>query len=435
MSLISQPTTQPIESIVLQILEAMVEDWDFDDDTAPVSASARLIADLGFSSVDFVQLFVAIEEAFGRKLGFHDLIMPNDRYVDDLGVDQITTYIATKLAAPSPSSVTVARPAVTTMATKPVKTLTTQEVMQFRQMIPVPSPILPTAPNNAPVVFILSPPRSGSTLFRIMLGGHPQLFAPPELHLLTYTTLQERRKALNSDLNRHLLLGTIQAIKQIQGCSEAEAEQLMASYEDQNLTPGEFYAELQQGLGDRYLIDKTPSYTYHFDILKRTQLLFEQPYYIHLVRHPYGTIRSFQDAKLDQLVPFLRNSTFSPQERAELIWLVSHQNILTFLQQVQPSQQLRVRYEDLVKAPEPTMHQICTYLNIPFAAEMLNPYEDKDHRMIDGGQTTFQMSGDLKFHLHSEVEATMADRWRQFHTEDFLGEDAAHLAQLFEYEV
>jgi hypothetical protein len=45
------------------------------------------------------------------------------------------------------------------------------------------------------------------------------------------------------------------------------------------------------------------------------------------------------------------------------------------------------------------------------------------------------MSGDLKFHLHSEVEATMADRWRQFHTEDFLGHDAVELAQLFGYEV
>lgn len=432
MPLMSQPTTQPIESIVLQIVEAMVEDWDFDDDAVPVSASAQLIADLGFSSVDFVQLFVAIEEAFGRKLGFHDLIMPNDRYVDDLRVAQITAYIAAKLADSSAPSPPAARPAVT--ATAPIKTLTTAEVMQFRQMIPVPSPIPAAKPNSAPAVFILSPPRSGSTLFRIMLAGHPQLFAPPELHLLTYPTLSDRRQALDNDLNRHLLLGTIQAIKQLQGCSEAEATQRMASYEAQNLTAGEFYGVLQQGLGDRYLVDKTPSYTYHLDILKRTQSLFDQAYYIHLVRHPYGTIRSFQDAKLDQLVPFLQHSTFSPRERAELIWLISHQNILTFLEQVPLSQQLRVGYEDLVKSPEPTMQKVCQFLDIPLVDEMLNPYQDKDKRMIDGGQATFQMSGDLKFHLHSEVEATMADRWRQFHTEDFLGPDAVELAQLLGYE-
>jgi len=35
---------------------------------------------------------------------------------------------------------------------------------------------------------VLSPPRSGSTLLRVMLGGHPQLFAPPELELLSFNT-------------------------------------------------------------------------------------------------------------------------------------------------------------------------------------------------------------------------------------------------------
>lgn len=41
---------------------------------------------------------------------------------------------------------------------------------------------------NRPAVFILAPPRSGSTLLRVMLGGHPDLFAPPELELLSYKT-------------------------------------------------------------------------------------------------------------------------------------------------------------------------------------------------------------------------------------------------------
>ncbi len=45
---------------------------------------------------------------------------------------------------------------------------------------------------NARAVFILSPPRSGSTLLRVMLGGHGGLFAPPELELLTFNTMPER---------------------------------------------------------------------------------------------------------------------------------------------------------------------------------------------------------------------------------------------------
>ena len=42
---------------------------------------------------------------------------------------------------------------------------------------------------------MLSPPRSGSTLLRVMLGGNPRLFAPPELELLNFDTLAERRDA------------------------------------------------------------------------------------------------------------------------------------------------------------------------------------------------------------------------------------------------
>ena len=51
----------------------------------------------------------------------------------------------------------------------------------------------PTAAKNPPTIFVLSPPRSGSTLLRVMLGGHPDLFAPPELELLSFIGMAERR--------------------------------------------------------------------------------------------------------------------------------------------------------------------------------------------------------------------------------------------------
>ena len=40
--------------------------------------------------------------------------------------------------------------------------------------------------------FVLSSVRSGSTLLRVMLAGHPDLFCPPELHLLPYADMRER---------------------------------------------------------------------------------------------------------------------------------------------------------------------------------------------------------------------------------------------------
>ena len=46
---------------------------------------------------------------------------------------------------------------------------------------------------NKPAIFVLSPPRSGSTLLRVILGGHSQLFAPPELYLLCFNNLQAKK--------------------------------------------------------------------------------------------------------------------------------------------------------------------------------------------------------------------------------------------------
>src|SRR5947209_3853134 len=69
-------------------------------------------------------------------------------------------------------------------------------VEAFRALIP---PLLSggeVAAKNPPAAFILSPPRSGSTLLRVMLAGNPRLFAPPELELLSFHTLAERREAL-----------------------------------------------------------------------------------------------------------------------------------------------------------------------------------------------------------------------------------------------
>ena len=45
--------------------------------------------------------------------------------------------------------------------------------------------------------FVLGAPRSGTTLLRVMLAGHPALFSPPEMVLAPFATMAERRKKLD----------------------------------------------------------------------------------------------------------------------------------------------------------------------------------------------------------------------------------------------
>ncbi len=81
------------------LLEDFTQDWDNEFDRA-MGPETRLLADLGFESIDIIQLVVAIqEEVIGRKLPFDKLLMRDGRYVDDLSVGQIADYLAAHTVA------------------------------------------------------------------------------------------------------------------------------------------------------------------------------------------------------------------------------------------------------------------------------------------------------------------------------------------------
>ena len=428
MSILKSPA---IEEQIIRLIEEMTQDWDLDLES-DISLNEQLIADLSFSSVDFVQLFVNIEECFGKKLGFHDLLMQNGKYIDDLSVAQLATFVDSKLNSRSFKTGISSGNSITT--SKPSNQLTLEQIKQFHQSIPAPAINLDReTPKNSRAIFLLSPSRSGSTLLRVMLAGNSQLFAPPELHLLMYRNLADRRASLANELNHHLLNGTVRAIMAMKDCNAGEAQQLMAQLEEKNLTTKEFYNFLQEGLGERILVDKTPSYSYHIDLLRRAEAEFTEPLYIHLVRHPYGTIRSFEDAKLHRLLPFMQSDKFSSRQYAELAWLICHQNIHNFLSDVPENRQLKVKFEDIVSKPQNTITAICNFLGVNFQQEMLEPYQEKNQRMTDGVEMVSKMSGDLKFHLHQTIDSSMADRWQKYHAEDFLCETSREMARELGY--
>ncbi|MCB0300892.1 MAG: AMP-binding protein, partial [Calditrichaeota bacterium] len=100
------------------------------------------------------------------------------------------------------------------------------------------------SPKNPPALFILAPPRSGTTLFRTMLAGHPQLFAASELQLLLFNSLRERKDAFSGKW--HVWLeGTIRAIMEIKNVDGDTARQMMHDFEQQNLSTKALYAKLQ----------------------------------------------------------------------------------------------------------------------------------------------------------------------------------------------
>lgn len=321
--------------------------------------------------------------------------------------------------------------------------ITPEMVQQLRTAIArsAPKPYLPKK-KNPPAVFVLSPPRSGSTLLRAMLAGHPKLFSPPELYLLTYNTLADR-KAWFSGSQRFQLEGNIRALMQIRNQPLEEVQAFVADLEAKAFPTQEYYGLLQQWLGDQLLTDKTPAYATHLETLERGETWFEDAIYIHLLRHPYGMIRSFEEAKLEQLwYPRLVGqdaghpdaSPYGRRQLAEMIWLILHENIVQFLKAIPAGRKFELRFEDMVSEPEKAMRDVCARLGLEFAPDMLAPQQDQKRRMTDGiHEGVSRMIGDPKFHKHKKIESAVADQWKSAYEVDFLSEQTLALARSLGY--
>ena len=244
-----------------------------------------------------------------------------------------------------------------------------------------------------------------------MLAGHPGLFAPPELELLSFRTLRERREAF-SGRDAFRLEGAVRAVMEARGCGAEEAGRWIEAGEQEGWSTQTFYRHLQREIGDRLLVDKTPTYAWDLAALKRAEEEFTAPRYLHLIRHPSGVIRSFEEARLDQIF-FAAGYPFSRRQLAELAWTVGHQNILELRRTVPESRWHSVRFEELVRAPEEVLRGICAFLGLDFHPDMALPYREKPGRMTDGIHAQSRMLGDVKFHTHTRVDGAVAESWRR----------------------
>jgi len=277
------------------------------------------------------------------------------------------------------------------------------------------------------IIFLLSSPRSGSTLLRVMLAGHPDLFSPPELHLLPFSTMKERQKELALS---YLGEGLQRSFMEIMGIDAAASQALVEDLESQNLSIQQVYAKLQERAGKRLLVDKSPTYAMSQETLARAEQLFTGAKYIHLVRHPYSMIESFVRLRMDKLVG---KGDANPYQLAEQVWSNSNQNILNLFEQLEPERHYQVHYEELVKNPAQVMAGLCEFLDIPFKQELLQPYEGD--RMTDGVHSNSAPINDPNFLKHNSIDPSLGETWKTIQLPHQLGESTQRLATQLKYKL
>lgn len=289
----------------------------------------------------------------------------------------------------------------------------------------------PPKKKNKRLLFVLSSPRAGSTLFRVMLAGHPQIFCPPEISLLFFKDMQEWQQ--NVSFGQDFTWpaeGLHWALVELLKLEPKEGWSLIEKMVAENHTVPDVYNQIQTLAGERLVVDKTPPYAMDMETLQRAEQIFEDAVYIHLVRHPYAMMESFLRVRLDQQ---FSSSLFDdpnpdPYIVAETIWATANRNLTTFLKGIDPARHRLVRYEDLVQSPEATMREVCELLSLPYDSALLTPYDGRRERMMGG-------IGDPNILTHTDIDPSLAETWREITLPRRLDPGTQLLAQQLGYEL
>jgi hypothetical protein len=193
-------------------------------------------------------------------------------------------------------------------------------------------------------VFLFCSVRSGSTLLRMILNSHSELYAPHELHL----------SQLKANLGNSYVT---EAMREL-GFTEQELTNLLW---DRVLD-----AALARS-GKRILIEKTPHHTFMWSRIARC---WPDARFLYLLRHPAAICDSWGRARpaytRDELFARVQKYTVAVQEARRT--LPGH----------------TVRYEDLVADPAGEVRKVCDFLGVGFEPEMLE-YGERSHGRIKSG--------------------------------------------------
>jgi len=199
------------------------------------------------------------------------------------------------------------------------------------------------------LIFIISPPRAGSTLLNRMLGTHDDVYAPEEPHLLTpLAHLGYYEMVREAPYDPSISQRGVRAFVEALPGGEADYLDGLRAYTDT------LYGRALAPTGARFLLDKTPAYAL---VLPFVAKLYPKAKFVVLTRHPMAiwssVVESFFDG--DHEAAHTHNPIIERYVPA----------IARFLDTA-PVPFCHVKYEELVQDPEAEMKRICEFVGLEF---------------------------------------------------------------------
>ena len=265
---------------------------------------------------------------------------------------------------------------------------------------------------HAPI-FILGSHKSGTSLLRSLLDGHPDLFVIPfETHFMAllgrWITYSYRKQAPVDDAN--FLEGLVEILESYAQSVDRQADVVLGDRLDMDAVRAfvgemdeaddpiqaltalkQLLPQVVEGLDSaqgKRAVEKTVE---HLEVALELAQTFPKAQFVHIVRNPYANMVALRKFKAkDQGYPLI-NKVYKSLESG-YYWLQMNQKLIPHYKVI--------RYEDLAQNPVVEMKALAEFLQISF-----------DERLLEPTMLGDPWGGNSAYGQFKAISAAHLDRW------------------------
>jgi Sulfotransferase family len=237
--------------------------------------------------------------------------------------------------------------------------------------------------NTKPPIFIIGPPRCGTTLMAVILGAHEHIFATGETHFCEDVFLNTAH-AGNAPKGLFDKAAAIARLRDLyarynEPVAQAHIDQVMALPETQGQLEaatdfGDLWARFmrcQMASHQLRWVNHTPRDVFYVTELRRW---FPGARFIGMVRDPRDFLCSYRDKwRIETGANQRRLKRLYHPILTSLVWRGSVRRLLSERSATSDPDILIVRYEDLVRDPDAVVAKVCAFVGETPEPPMMHP--------------------------------------------------------------
>ncbi|VVT06242.1 Sulfotransferase family protein [Marinobacter salarius] len=228
---------------------------------------------------------------------------------------------------------------------------------------------------NSPF-FILGNPRSGTSLFRLMLNNHPEIVVPPECGFAEWLYEEFGGEEMSESTYRQFLLKVFKTRKF--ETWELNFDEILYSIKTSKPSNyQELVREIYRGYARKFGKDSAyfgDKNNYYINNVEKLEKIFPNCKKIFIVRDGRDVACSYLELEHKNI-----DSIYSPNLTKDVTkiareWCKS----VAIMTSWTSGGAISIRYEDLVLDPNATLQKVCEFLNVAYSENMLDYYKNND---------------------------------------------------------